>query len=188
MTGAETRIRQNADQISINAEKTEEAIYNTSESFKKSISEQKTSILADSKSITLSALESYVEKTDYEENKEAVQAQFEMQADKIDMNFSTTTERIDGIDADLQEEVTSRSKHITFSDDGITIAAGSNTMTIRIDNDLIRFERDGKPFGTWDGVNFHTGNIVIDLNQRAQIGPIAFVPRSDGSVSVLKVK
>lgn len=188
MTGAETRIRQNADQISINAEKTEEAIYNTSESLKKSISDQRTAILADSKSITLSALESYVEITDFEENREAVQAQFEMQANKIDMNFSATSERIDNVDSVLKEEVESREKHITFSDDGILITAGNNSMTIRIDNDLIKFERNGKPFGTWDGVNFHTGNIVIDLNQRAQIGPIAFVPRTDGSVSVLKVK
>ena len=188
MTGAETKIRQNAEQITLTAEKTEEAIYNTSESFKKSLSEQRTAILADSKSITLSALESYVEKTDYEENKESVQAQLDMQADKIDMNFSATSERIDNVDTEIKEEVTSRAKHITFSDDGITITAGNNYMTIRIDNDLIQFERDGKAFGTWDGVNFHTGNIVIDLNQRAQIGPIAFVPRSDGSVSVLKVK
>ena len=164
------------------------AIENTAENLNQTISQQRTSILADSESITLSILESYVEKNDYEESKEAVQAQFEMQADKIDMNFSATSERIDGIDADLQEEVASRSKHITFTEDGIKITAGSNSMTIRIDNDLIQFERDGKPFGTWDGVNFHTGNIVIDLNQRAQIGPIAFVPRSDGSVSVLKVK
>lgn len=42
-------------------------------------------------------------------------------------------------------------------------------------------------FGSWDGNDFYTGNIVVKLNERAQLGNFAFVPRSDGSLSFLKV-
>ena len=44
------------------------------------------------------------------------------------------------------------------------------------------------PFGKWDGEYFHTGNIMIETNQRAQFGDFAFVPRSNGSLSFLKVR
>lgn len=46
---------------------------------------------------------------------------------------------------------------------------------------------DSVAFGSWDGTDFYTGNIVVRLHERAQFGNFAFVPRSDGSLSFLKV-
>ena len=103
------------------------------------------------------------------------------------MNFTATNSRIDEVDDKIDSEITSRNKHISFSDNGIAITAGEGQMTIRVDNDIVMFEKDGKQFGWWDGVDFHTGNIVVDLDERAQFGDFAFVPRSDGSLSFLKV-
>ena len=60
-------------------------------------------------------------------------------------------------------------------------------MQLRLDNDVVRFFKNGKEFGWWDGVDFHTGNIYVDVYERAQFGNFAFVPRSDGSLSFLKV-
>jgi hypothetical protein len=42
-------------------------------------------------------------------------------------------------------------------------------------------------YGSWDGDNFYTGNLVIRVSERAQLGNFAFVPRSDGSLMFLKV-
>jgi hypothetical protein len=56
-----------------------------------------------------------------------------------------------------------------------------------VEKDLIVFKKNGEPFGWWDGVDFHTGNIVVEVNERAQLGDFAFVPRSNGSLSFLKV-
>ena len=42
-------------------------------------------------------------------------------------------------------------------------------------------------FGWWDGVDFHTGNIIVKVEERAQFGNFAFIPRSDGSLMFLKV-
>lgn len=148
---------------------------------------QMTAVISQCNEIILSALESYVETSNFEEYKETVSAQLQILADEIVMNFTSVTEQVNVVDGDLQEEITQRLKHIAFSDDGITIGAGENAMQLKLDNDMIRFMKNGLQFGWWDGVDFHTGNIVVEVNERAQLGNFAFVPRSDGSLMFLKV-
>ena len=77
---------------------------------------------------------------------------------------------------------------IVFSADGITIGDGETGLTLSIDNDMISFKKNGQQFGWWDGVDFHTGNIVVDVNEKAQFGNFAYIPRSDGSLMLLKVR
>ena len=72
-------------------------------------------------------------------------------------------------------------------DGSIVLGASDSAITLTVENDMIVFKRNGEQFGWWDGVDFHTGNIVVELNERAQFGNFAFVPRSDGSLSFLKV-
>ena len=89
------------------------------------------------------------------------------------------------------------SKYIRFmedengnpSDTAMTIGSGDSTITLEIDNvkGLI-FKKNGKEFGSWDGTYFHTGNIMIDVEERAQFGNFAFTPRNNGSLSLLKVR
>jgi hypothetical protein len=86
-------------------------------------------------------------------------------------------------------------KHFGFDVNGLIIKAGENKIKLRIDNDMIAFYKGDidesdlakNRFGWWDGVNFHTGNIVIKVEERAQFGNFAFVPRSNGSLDFLKV-
>lgn len=108
--------------------------------------------------------------------------------DEISSNLATTTEGIVNIDKDLQDWVNNYSKYISFSGDGIIIGSGENTLTLEIsDQNGIVFKKNGVQFGVWDGVDFHTGSIVVDVNERARFGNFAFVPRSDGSLMFLKV-
>lgn len=88
-------------------------------------------------------------------------------------------------------------KYMTFDENGITIGSGisedqgqgqNKNLTLTLDNDAIKFKNGTEVIGKWDGTNFYTGDIVIKLNQRAQFGNFAFVPRSDGSIMFLKVK
>lgn len=82
------------------------------------------------------------------------------------------------------------SKYIRFleNDTGIVIGSGDSAITLELDNKTgIIFKKNGVQFGWWDGVDFHTGNIVVDVEERAQFGNFAYIPRSDGSLSFLKV-
>lgn len=70
----------------------------------------------------------------------------------------------------------------------MTFGAGENAMALTLENDIISFSKNGELFGWWDGINFHTGNIIINVTERAQFGNYAFIPRTDGSLSFLKVE
>lgn len=178
-----------ANQVQIKEVKHEVQIVkeNIVETVKEQSRTQSTELIQETNAIILSALEAYVETSNLEEYKETVSAQLSVLADNIAMEFNTVTERFNRVDGDLQAEITERTKYITFSEDGITIGAGENAMQIQIDNDMISFKKNGVQFGLWDGVNFQTGNIVVNVNERAQFGNFAFVPRSDGSIMFLKV-
>lgn len=149
--------------------------------------QQITSLTRDTERIILAALESYAETTELAEFRQTFETEMAVLAEKITMDFTSTTERIDEIDGDLQTVAEELQKHFEFSTDGLTIKAGENSMNLTLDNDMILFTKNGQQFGWWDGVDFHTGNIVVGLNERAQFGSFAFVPRSDGSLDFLKV-
>lgn len=130
----------------------------------------------------------YMTKSDDESFRQYVETQLGVLSGEIIAKFTTTTEQITNVDGDLQSKFTELYKYISMSDDGITIGSGNNIVTLQLDNeDGIVFRKNGVAFGSWDGDNFYTGNIVVRLNERAQLGNFAFVPRSDGSLSFLKV-
>lgn len=184
-------IQVSADEISATVESTyatKDEVLDTEGRIHETISEKETSILATSEEIILSALESYVETENYDEFKSTVETQLSILAGEISMNFASTTEQIESVDTDLNSRFTELHKRITFSEDGVVISAGEDSMAIRIDNDIVIFEKNGVQFGWWDGIDFHTGNIMVEVTERAQFGNFAFVPRSDGSLSFLKVE
>lgn len=148
---------------------------------------ESTTIINTCNEIILSALESYVETATYTEFRETVEAQFRILSDEISIAFTAATEQIENVNGDLQLTKEQIEKHFTFTENGLNITAGENAMGLVIDNDIVSFTKNGEQFGWWDGVDFHTGNIYIDVNERAQFGNFAFVPRSDGSLSFLKV-
>ena len=166
---------------------TRDSVDRVESNLRSEITEQVTSITRDTERIILSALEGYVDKTELEEVQAKVSSELQIMAEKIAMNFESSTQKIAEVDGELQTVVEELQKHFEFSVDGLTIKAGESSMKLLLDNDLIKFEKNGQQFGWWDGVNFHTGNIVIEVNERAQFGNFAFVPRSNGSLDFLKV-
>lgn len=117
--------------------------------------------------------------------KEETDNELALTSDEITTNCNTA---ITNVDEDLQTKFQEVYKYITFSGDGITISSGDSAITLSIDNETgIVFQKNGVQFGLWDGTDFYTGNIVVEVNERAQFGKFAFVPRSDGSLSFLKV-
>ena len=148
-----------------------------------------TQMLNDCNQIILGALEDYSKTSDLESFKQTMEAQLKVLADNISMNFTKTTQQTENVNGDLQSKFEKLYKYIRFSGDtAVSIGSGDSAIILELDNESgIVFKRNNVQFGKWDGDNFYTGNIVIRLNERAQFGNFAFVPRSDGSLSFLKV-
>lgn len=105
--------------------------------------------------------------------------------DQIQMTFEkTVTDR-----SEIDNEFAKYAKYIQFSENGIIIGdKEENKITLQIDNnDGIIFRRGEDIIGKWTGEYFETGNIYIKTDEQARFGNFAFIPRSDGSLSFLKV-
>lgn len=118
---------------------------------------------------------------------EAVSTTMTQLSDQFLFEFSTLKALVDENDAEAREQLTEIYKYISFKDGNIQLGASDSAITLTIENDMIVFKKNGVQFGWWDGVDFHTGNIVVEVNERAQFGNFAFIPRSNGSLSFLKV-
>lgn len=118
---------------------------------------------------------------------EAVTTSMTQLSDQFLFEFSTLKALVDENDAEARVQLAEIYKYISFKDGDITLGASDSAITLTIENDMIVFKRNGVQFGWWDGVDFHTGNIVVEVNERAQFGDFAFIPRSNGSLSFLKV-
>jgi hypothetical protein len=132
-----------------------------------------TSVTNTCNEIVFSALESYTEESVFDSFKKDTESQFKQTAKDISMNFTTTTENINKVGEDLQKQVDELNKCIRFTADGIIIGDDTSGLTIQVDNDIIRFSRNGVVFGSWNGSEFISGT-------RAKFGDFAFIPRSDG--------
>ena len=169
---------------------TETRINQTKSSIDFSITEQINTVRTDYKTYTDNALNNYVTDADYGKDKKNtddkmsdMEDALSNKATKDDLNGFATSEQYNEI-----------RKYITFTKDGIKISSDSTYdnpdakhLTLTLDNDAIKFENNGVVIGRWDGSNFYTGDIVVELNQRAQFGNFALVPRSDKSLMFLKV-
>jgi hypothetical protein len=116
---------------------------------------------------------------------------------QIDDTKDTLSEELENQKSDYEAFLTKFKKYIRFmedengnpSDTAMTIGSGDSAITLEIDNEKgLIFKKNGIQFGSWDGVDFYTGNIIVEVNERAQFGNFAEIPRSDGSLSLLKVR
>ncbi len=181
--GNQNAIKENLHQQQIELDKQQATVVELAETTLSQI----TAAVQTAESLIFSALEEYVRTSNFEQFRSSVSSQLSVLSNEISLKFTQTTEQIRDVDGDLQRTVETLAKHFDFGLEGLGIKAGENAMTLTLDNDLIIFKKNGQQFGWWDGVDFHTGNIVIDVNERAQFGSFAFVPRSNKSLSFLKV-
>lgn len=138
--------------------------------------------------ILLSVEDSCASKKGMSELEEDVKSELSILSGEISTKFTTTTTKVEEIDGELQSKFEELYKYISMSDNGITIKSSDSSISLTLDNSNgIIFSRNGVPFGTWDGDNFYTGNIHIRVDEVARFGNFAFKPRSDGSLSFLKV-
>ena len=169
------------DEVSNKLSSTADEVKSTMESYQTEIEQAK-------EKVEIIASKTYVESSNFEQYKEKVATEFVVNAESVNMKFTRTTEQLQNIDNELQAKYGNVAKYFKFTENGVVIGGGVNAITLSVDNEGgLVFAKDGVPFGWWDGVDFHTGNIVVSVNERAQLGNFAFVPRASGSLSFLKV-
>lgn len=167
----------------------EEILDETVDDINKLIVDQRTEIIAETEALILKAATNYVGTGDYEALKETIEAELSVMSDNITMNFTTTSNAISDLENSTSESIAKINKYFQFDEDGMTIGGSESSIKLTIDNeDGIIFSKNDEPFGYWDGNDFYTGNIVVRVNERAQFGDYAYIPRSDGSLMFLKVK
>lgn len=148
-----------------------------------SIKEQIATVRTDYKTYTDNALGNYVDKTSYDDDKKNTDDKMFNIED--DLSHKASKDDLDGyVSTEKYNEIY---KYMRFTVNGIEIGSNTNPLKLTLDNEAIKFENNGKVIGRWDGSNFYTGDIIVELNQRAQFGNFAFVPRSDKSLMFLKV-
>lgn len=158
---------------------TRESVERIDSELRSELEQQITSLTRDTERILMAALESYVETVDHEDFKKTVQGEFQVMAEKISMTFTEAREMLSDVNGDLQQVIEYLQKHFEVTSDGLLIKAGEDAMQLLLDNDIIHFLKSGQEFGSWDGVNFRTGNIFVGVNEIAQFGNYGFVPYED---------
>lgn len=146
-----------------------------------------TSEIQNAQETTREMLKDVVTTTELSQYKEQVSTRFSQTANDFFLSIQNVNTRITNENGELSQLIAEYAKYFNFTSEGLIIGAGDHAVKLVLDNDVIKFVKDGMVFGYWDGTNFHTGNLYIDVNERAQFGDFAFVPRSDGSLMFLKV-
>ena len=120
-----------------------------------------------------------------EDQTEEMNVRFSVEADKVEAQFTVMTESVN----DLGELIKNKYiKNITENEHGITVSDSDGIYSIQVDNvEGVVIRKNGEIRSQLKDDDFYTGNIVVEVNERAQFGNFAFVPRSDGSLSFLKV-
>ena len=152
-----------------------ESVDSLASELRNEITEQSTSLTRSAEEIAMKA----ISETTFADDIEALNtevSELKVTSGKISLDFEKTEKKLNEVDGDLKSVVEDLQKHFEFTVDGLVIKAGDNSMSLLIDNDLIRFQKNGQDFGWWDGVNFHTGNIFVDVDEVAQFGNYGFVP------------
>ena len=151
------------------------------------ISEQVTSITRNTEQIILSALESYVETTDYLEFESTVKSELAVMANQISMKFTTVTNQLSTLEGETAEKFAEIYKHIVFGEDGITIGSSENAITMNLDNDQLVFSKNGVEIVRLDIDNFTPTNVYIKPGGRLRLGNFGWDVLEDGVPAFLKV-
>lgn len=148
-----------------------------------SVTSQITAAIQTCESIIFSALESYVETSNFEEYKETVSAQLAILSDEISINLTKTTEHIEQVNGDLQNKYDSITKYFRFTEDGLYIGESGNEVLLRLDNDIVQFLRSNVPELYMDADGVHAEELHANT---IRVGSYALQAEADGRITLRK--
>lgn len=151
------------------------------------VNETTSSIQQSNEDIRLEITEKTVSQDEYNTFAETVRNILAMDENGTTMLFNTINEAIAQVDGTAQTNYNNILKYIRFEDGKIILGEVGNEITLTVANNRITFMQNGVEVAYLSDNNLYIGNAIIKAGGRLQLGNFAFVPRSDGSLSFLKV-
>ena len=144
-------------------------------------------IMKKADSIVATATQETVSQSDFNTFTEIVRNILSIEPDGTTMLFETINQAIADVDGKQSTNYNSILKYIRFTDGNIILGEDGNAVTLTVENDRISFKQNGVEVAYMSENKLYIGNAEIKAGGTLQLGNFAFVPRSDGSLSFLKV-
>ena len=149
-----------------------------------STTEMVTAIQKSMEQVLFTALKDYTEQGEFYSLQESIAAQLAVLANQVSINLTTTTERIDNVNGDLQAKYESIIKAYRFTSDGLIVGESGNEVLIRIDNDILEILRNNYPVLWFDEHGGHMDDLYV---KKIYIGSCVLQAEEDGAVSCKEV-
>lgn len=144
-----------------------------------------TSIQQSMEEITMTALEDYVSKSEFETYQETVSTEFVQTAEDFNFNFNNLVSQISIVEGETQQQFQEISKYIRFVDGKIVLGEAGNELTLVQQNDRISFIQSNNEVAYFSN-NELTVTDARFLNS-IRIGNFAWKPRANGNLSLVYV-
>ncbi len=145
-----------------------------------------TALLQNSQEIVLQAMQDYVKTGDYETFRQTITTELETRADGITMKFNEITDALTSENGEINRQLTELSRYIRFSASGIELGENNQPTTTTIENGKFAIKENGEDVAYVEKYKMHIKDLEVE--SKLTIGNFAFVPRSNGNLSFMKVK
>lgn len=132
-------------------------------------------------SLALGELRTYVQTTGEEtdETIQRLQSLIEQTATRLEITFSQTSERIDGVGNDLADAVAEISTYIRASSDGVEIGKSDSPYAARLTNDRLEFTENGTVVAYISNNKMYVTS--VEVTEYARLCCFEFFRRSSGA-------
>lgn len=144
-------------------------------------------ILKTADGIVANATREIVSQEDFNTFTEVVRNILAIEPDGTTMLFNTITSAITEVDGKQETNYNNILKYIRYTDGKIIIGIDGDPITLTLENNKLSFKQNGVEVAYMSNNKLYIGNAEIKAGGTLQLGNFAFVPRSDGSLSFLKV-
>jgi hypothetical protein len=126
-----------------------------------------------------------VSESELETTAQTLSTQITQNAEAITLNFNNLTQEIKTVEGNAQSQFEEIEKYIRFEDGDIILGEVGNEITLRLENDRIRFLQTGAEVAYFSNNKLFVTDAEILGSLR--IGKFAFLPRANGNTSLKKV-
>lgn len=144
-----------------------------------------TSIQQTAQEITMSALQDYTTKTEFETFQEQTQTQFTQTSEDFTFTFNNLSSLITTIEGETQQQFEQWQSYFRIVEDGVEIGRSDSDIILKQQNDRISFVQNNNEVAYISNNELYITDARFLVSLR--IGNFAFKPRDNGNLSLVYV-